>query len=139
MNAEKIKEILDTVSFILVTPEFLGEERLKYVRRELQRIRNTIPILDEDGVAANIVGALLLAIVVFILIVMIFAIPPDRAFGSVALVWFYFTFTVMLLFFFAASILLAEKLAVRGRLFTIGACLFFFTRAIAVLHAGVPG
>jgi hypothetical protein len=68
MNAEKIKEILDTVSFILVTPEFLGEERLKYVRCKLQRIRNTIPRLHEDEVAINIVSSLLLTMVVFILI-----------------------------------------------------------------------
>src|SRR5690349_3584769 len=75
MNTEKIKEILDTVSFIFVTPEFLGEERLKYVRCELRKIRNRMPRIDNDGVAVNIVGSLLLAIVSFIFIVMIWLIP----------------------------------------------------------------
>ena len=61
MNAEKIKEILDTISFILVTPEFLGEERLKHVRDELRQIRNRVPQSFDNEVAINITGSLLLS------------------------------------------------------------------------------
>ena len=138
MNLEKTKEILDTISFILVTPEFLGEQRLKYVRGELRKIRNRISQFYDNEVAMNIIGSLLLAIVVFVFIVVMFIIPRDQTWGPVTRTWFYLTLTVIFLLFFAASILAAEMLAVRGRLFIVGSCLFFLTRALAVLHAGVP-
>jgi hypothetical protein len=51
MNAEAWKEISDAVSFALVTPEFLGEERLKSFRSSLvivvKRIAETL-FVDEN-------------------------------------------------------------------------------------------
>jgi hypothetical protein len=47
MKVEVVVQALDTLAFVLVTPEFLGEERLKEVRATLEKIISNISIKDE--------------------------------------------------------------------------------------------
>jgi hypothetical protein len=130
MNLEAMSQISDSISFILVTPEFIREERLKWLRSLplsglwLWFFRNwwyTIPSL-----AFYIVFSVLAVRHLWLYPSDIGKLGFDDVISSVVITAFA---SVVVL----ATIL--KLLAYRGLLFFLGACLFFSTRALSIWHA----
>jgi hypothetical protein len=127
MNPEALTQVLDTIAFILVTPEFIGESRLFQIRKVLDNtvlviVKNVVDETSQTAPASALFGGAFIggiACVVFIYL------------GTSSV--FVFSFGIMALICLIGLILLGvEKLMVRGILFAIGAVTFFLSRALAI-------
>jgi hypothetical protein len=147
VNFEALAQISDTVSFCLVTPEFLGEKRLTEIR---SRLRYLLDYINKIFSTTNTNLGFILSIAFMISAI---ATTPLIAVGEylgeqTTLGHTLFIVGGSLLLFIALPIgvpffllltalvflLNAEKIAVRGAMFSIGAALFFITRALSTWH-----
>jgi hypothetical protein len=140
INIDVIKEFLDTVSFVLVTPEFLGEQTLSSIRKFLTNtspylygilgycgvalIFLTFGIIDSWDIAiyAYFVNTNAQGVYLWLLKVLVLVIVAIMAFVAIILV----------VYFIVSH---AAKLVVRRVMFGVGALLFFSSRAISMWHA----
>lgn len=149
MRAEVAENLLDALAFVLVTPEFLGDNRLAYLRRFSRQLGKIGPavrslLLDQKWdtgketsyikLWCNWLGLLLFVAAGHVLFIYVIKSPHllDN-FDSAGV--------FLLSLYFAALVVgtLAELtaiLAVRWIMFTIGVAAFFVARAIGILHAG---
>jgi hypothetical protein len=131
MNIEAIKELSDAISFVMVTPEFLREQRLQSFRQTLINVlRRLVSVfLDSDEkirkrpyyVWVLFGGAVQIAILWSFKATML---------GLLALyaIW-------MLPILVAYLIMFVHFISYRGFYFIAGAGLFLTTRSIAILYA----
>jgi hypothetical protein len=133
MNLEAMFQISDSISFILVTPEFISEALLKWL--------HSLPLSRVwawcfQNRRRTLLSLLSLLFSVAFSVVSVWDIwlhPKDVAMMDLYDVITSVITTVLVFAFILLTIL--QILAYRGLLFFLGACLFFSTRALSAWHA----
>jgi hypothetical protein len=149
MEVEALKEILDGVAFVLVTPEFLGKERLEHFREATRRFRQKLfpPEVDPNRPP----GWMLALFALFILTIPLdihaalsavatIVVNPDADWTPARWALYYIDTAAMpgfLLLVLAVFVCLyvAQVIAYRGILFWIGTLVFFASRGMAFWYA----
>lgn len=122
MTFEAFMQLSDATSFILVTPEFLGEERLTQFRK-LGFMQLLAEFVDENRVV--------FIITIFLFLIVVFGRPVNLGYYF-ALVSSGFIGGFMVIMLVLGML---QLIAYRSILFILGAALFMVTRAIAFYHA----
>jgi hypothetical protein len=154
INIEILTQSLDALSFVLVTPEFMGEQTLESIRKFLRAFSNLLVRIQEKALSfgeRDVFDYLLLMF--FIVSLLFLAFVGDNTIGSyfkqtvvfrllatafVVLAWGLFISTIgfaivsvsLYLIFSIASVVLYRRI-----MFSVGVILFFSSRTIAVWHA----
>jgi hypothetical protein len=141
MKLEALSEILDTVSFILVTPEFLRESRLCRIRLQLEKLvafimsRLNMPYsktTQTRDLRYVILVGIVAAGIPFAIVGAVDYIAPkfDYIVWHPAIFLSLFGINFIIFGILGLFVIGIEKVAVRGILFLIGTSLFFVTRAL---------
>jgi len=138
ININLIKEILDAVSFVFVTPEFLGEKTLCSFRKRLKKASDYLG----DNLVEGAVGLGSFATLIIVLYLtdpfwlyaqfrplMLLIIKPLLFVVGVLIV----LVCMLLVVYFVVSY--AERLLVRRVMFVFGVLVFFSSRAISMWYA----
>ena len=147
MNVDALINVLDTISFLLVTPELLGPERLKRYGDDIHRmIEGRIgDKWRKDGVIYSIPHLVFASVVLPLSVTGMYIVTWNEISSPAHSLWDYarYSFLVFIdlvmlmpLVGVAAAILLVNailrKFYVTRVMLVIGAMLFFATRAIAI-------
>jgi hypothetical protein len=143
INIEITTEVMDTISFILVTPEFLRTETLSSVRNFLTNITDYL----SDKIWPYFGLIYLLTVSIFGGPMVFFDITPFSLLESHRVVENIIGILLLLVFFVGVTLgvthltlIITKSLFIRQAMFVMGAILFFLARAISVAHSwGQPG
>jgi hypothetical protein len=147
LNIEELSQILDAASFILVTPEFLGEARLDKFRLTLGKYSDKISYgffaFEQGQSRREYITAILTQIIgTFVFAVIFWLVAEKDVWWAVLtkLVAGFMVFSGVVTFtasMIAVFLIAVQNLAVRGILFAIGSLTFFTARAIMFwAHSG---
>ena len=135
MNAEVTAQLLDALAFLLVTPEFLGEQTLDSIQRSLNKtsqflFAKVLPFMKSEYYPAVVIPIIILTILggLGVITGVAFLLLPFLVLLSIGI------FT-SLVFILSCVISFAARLAIRRILFSVGVVLFLVARAISVWHA----
>jgi hypothetical protein len=141
ITSELVTNVLDLISFLLITPEVLGPTRAKAIREAVLKMFNDPDIGTSITLA---LGALLLFGVSYLITSGILPSPgpADRS-GWLSIVWGLGVFVVLFggclfvafMTIQAASDILENRPLLRQRLLYAGGVLFLTARVIAIWHA----
>jgi hypothetical protein len=139
INAEFTTQLLDAFAFPLVTPEFLGEQKLAAARSYIRTLRVSLVRIWNSNMT------MLLSVGIFapaFLILLVISLQPlllpfvyELVFYTLLILLFVSLAIVPLLFGVDCILALALRLVVRRVMFSTGVILFFVSRAIAAYHA----
>jgi hypothetical protein len=146
MKTEAISQILDTIAFILVTPEFLGGEKMQHLRVPLHRLAVKIRIWAEDTEPLSVGQEICLVVFVPVLMILFLVLsgwvvqsflPHNEAtmaiYGFIVwgvFVWFGLGWLVHLALL---VISVMESILIRQISFMLGAALFLVSRGLMIL------
>jgi hypothetical protein len=147
---EPLLQISDAVSFFLVTPEFLGEERLAYFRRQMldwvRFLVHKYGWLNSELIKPNVSLPLLwfastIANLIIFGVIFLLLGSPIRSLNTDFVVGLSFVFVAIAIFTMAGWVLTtilwvlmsAQEVAFRSTLFAVGVILFVGTRIGAVI------
>ena len=138
MTIEAFSQILDGLAFLLVTPEFLGGEKIQQVRSRLLRAYAVLRRFDKraKGEGEYIRGSLWLVFVYGPVIAFatfgIAAAPDKFIFGYLFLGFAIISDIIVLVFALALFLKLATSLLVRAVAFGLGTVCFLLSRAMMI-------
>jgi hypothetical protein len=147
MNMDAVSQLADGASFLLVTPEFLGEEKLRAFREQVKApFYWTFNREEEPEVFKNIMlmpfSILFLAGTELVLIWIFNAMGwmiPGSTFARVVIITlalYNILFAIAFLWMFVLAILLlTARLAARRVMFAAGAALYLSTRLVLAWHS----
>jgi hypothetical protein len=139
MNVEAAAQFLDALAFLLVTPEFLGEQTLGSIRSHLTK---GFEFLMSKYIS---IGSIVLSIMVSLIVIIGIGTFPlaGREFllmsRPIVVISGVILAFVALFAYSWVIVGLAAMLAVRRILFGVGVVLFFLARGISVWHAWGTG
>jgi Na+/proline symporter len=138
MTIEAFSQILDGLAFLLVTPEFLGGEKIQQVRSRLIRVYAVLRRFDKRAKAEGeyIRGSLWFVFVFGAVVAFAsfgFATEPHKSvFEYLMFAFLVLADIIVLVFAMALFLKLVTSLLVRAAAFGLGATCFFFSRGMMI-------
>ena len=144
MGLEAFSQILDGIAFFLITPEFLGEERLRHFRHYLSNIVSKMSVWLEQSpqlTTHDAFGTVIGGAITSFLSSLIFVDFNNTEFSSTVfgkiieagMIFVVLSFTGYFLLAFCLLItVIVRSVLVRGVAFAIGAGLFLLSRCVMI-------
>jgi len=139
INTEVTTGIMDTIPFLLITPEFLGAETLSSIRNFLTNVTNYIgeQIVPYFGLV-YLLTTLLYAPMILSDMTPISLLESHRVFENIIGIFYILVFFVgVTLGTVQLTLVIVKRLFIRQAMFVMGAILFFLARAISWPTHGV--
>jgi len=147
INTEVTTGIMDTIPFLLITPEFLGAETLSSIRNCLTNVTNYIgeQIVPYFGLVyllnfglVYLLTTLLYAPMILSDMTPISLLESHRVFENIIGIFYILVFFVgVTLGTVQLTLVIVKRLFIRQAMFVMGAILFFLARAISWPTHGV--